>query len=246
MSSLVYTLESHDQRKWGLYGSFVLAAANFGTLLGGIAGFILRAVLSHDQLVAWGWRIPFLSGIIVSFSGFYLRSHGGDHVPGHHVPPASTASEDDDEYVPTSTERNPIFLAFAKGNRRSLGAATLVPMLWSGGFYLSFVWMAIYMAELLADAVPHAFAVNSLSLLVSVCFLFPLAGIISDHIGRRRTMTIGGVMMGVWSPFAIFLIGKGSAILAFLAQSLLGIALSLWGAPSKFSLHCQCILSSSL
>lgn len=57
MSSLVFTLESHDPSKWGLYGSFVMAAANFGTLLGGIAGYILRTALTQEQLIAWGWRV---------------------------------------------------------------------------------------------------------------------------------------------------------------------------------------------
>jgi len=59
MSSLVFTLENHPTSKWGLYGSFVMAAANCGTLLGSIAGFILRASLTQDQLVQWGWRVRF-------------------------------------------------------------------------------------------------------------------------------------------------------------------------------------------
>ena len=65
MSSLVFTLESHPKSKWGLYGSYVMAAANFGTLLGGIIGFTMREALEPEQLLTWGWRIPFLSGILV-------------------------------------------------------------------------------------------------------------------------------------------------------------------------------------
>jgi len=107
----------------------------------------------------------------------------------------------------------------------------MVPMLWSGGFYLSFVWMAIYMSELIPDPVPHAFGVNSGSLLVSVVLFFPVAGILSDRYGRRRIMTIGGVSMMALSPLLIMLIGYGNALLALTSQSLLGIALSFWGAP---------------
>lgn len=220
MSSLVFTLESHDQSKWGLYGSYVMAAANIGTLLGSIAGSALSSSLTHEQLVTWGWRVPFLSGIVVSFSGCYLRSHGGEsHLPG----------EGDSE----RRRPNPLRLAFSKGNRRSLAAATLVPMLWSGGFYLSFVWMADLMSdpELNPNTVPHAFAVNSLSLLLSVCLLFPVAGILSDLYGRRRIMTIGGFAMAVLSPIVVMLICKGNPWTAVVSQSLLGVALSLWGAP---------------
>jgi len=242
MSSLVFTLENHEPEKWGLYGSFVMAAANFGTLLGGLAGFVLRATLNREQLMAWGWRLPFLSGIIVSTSGFYLRGHGEDHVPAGHLPvrteteddaDASALDEDDmsqTDEIPT-TPTNPLRLAFAKGNLRALAASAMVPMLWAAGFYLSFVWMAIYMADLIDEPVPHPFAVNSAALLLSVCIFFPFAGILSDRYGRRRIMTIGGVSMGVLSPFLVMIIGVGHPIAALCAQSLMGIALSFWGAP---------------
>jgi MHS family proline/betaine transporter-like MFS transporter len=220
MSSLVFTLENHPKRHWGLYGSYVMASANFGTLLGGIAGFLLRSTLNDRQLHTWGWRLPFLSGILVAFSGIYLKyfcTDQDDH--GFHPHP---------ENEPT----NPIQKAFARENLRSLLASSLVPMLWSAGFYLSFVWMAIYMQDLIDPSVPHSFLVNSTSLLVSVCLLFPLAGIASDKFGRRRIMTIGGTGMGVLSPIMVMIIGNSdNSYAAMAAQSTMGIALSLWGAP---------------
>ena len=54
MSSLVFTLETRPSRRWGLYGSFVMAAANIGTLLGGVVAFGLRSTLTEDQLLQWG------------------------------------------------------------------------------------------------------------------------------------------------------------------------------------------------
>jgi MHS family proline/betaine transporter-like MFS transporter len=104
-------------------------------------------------------------------------------------------------------------------------------MLWSSGFYLSFVWMAIFMEDLIESPVPHAFGVNSAALLISVCLFFPVAGILSDRYGRRFVMTIGGVSVGVLSPILVLVIGKGNALNALVAQSSLGVALSFWGAP---------------
>lgn len=184
----------------------------------------------------------------MSISGFYLRSHGGEDHAGQngHVPVPESDNEDsvdghDDSIIRNGVSqesnqaiprtRNPICLAFAAGNRRALAAASMVPMLWSGGFYLSFVWMAIFMSELIDDPVPHAFGVNSGALLVSVCLFFPVAGLLSDQYGRRRTMTIGGIGMAVLSPLVVMLIGFGNALVALCSQSLLGVALSFWGAP---------------
>lgn len=264
MSSLVFTLETHETTQWGLYGSFVMAGANLGTLLGGLAGYALRSFLSYEQLVAWGWRLPFWSGILVSFSGFYLRSYENveddqnsrhcvastraaapsgtntirdsqnspDVGADHNTPlPVVKSSDDCEPIIPVISPPNPLRIAFAAQNRRSLLAAALVPMLWSSGFYLSFVWMAIFMEDLIESPVPHAFGVNSAALLISVCLFFPVAGILSDRYGRRFVMTIGGVSVGVLSPILVLVIGKGNALNALVAQSSLGVALSFWGAP---------------
>jgi MHS family proline/betaine transporter-like MFS transporter len=91
--------------------------------------------------------------------------------------------------------------------------------------------MAIYMAELIDPAVPHAFGVNSAALLFSVCILFPIAGHLSDRYGRLFIMTIGGISMMVLSPILIVVVGQGNSAAAFFAQSTLGIALSFWGSP---------------
>jgi len=220
MSSLVFTLERHPKSSWGLYGSFVMAAANCGTLLGGFVATVMRRGLSDEALHQWGWRVPFLSGILVSVSGFYLRSHGGDD-GGSHLHGTTT----------NAAEVNPIKLAFSRGNLRSLLAASLVPLLWSCGFYLTFVWAAIYMKDLVETPVPNSFMVNSASLGLSVCLLFSVAGWLSDKVGRKRIMAAGGILLGLCYPGALKMMGSGNYISAFAAQTSLGILLSMWGAP---------------
>jgi MHS family proline/betaine transporter-like MFS transporter len=223
MSSLVYTLEPRDPAHWGLYGSFVMAAANFGTLLGNLVATLLQASLTPAQLESWGWRLPFWSGILVSLSGFYLRSSAdGD---------AHRKSNDDAAEPTTTVPSNPLRLALSRANRRSLLASAMVPCLWSAGFYLSFVWMATYMHDKLEPPVPHSFTVNAMALLVSVCLFFPLAGHWSDVYGRRRVMTVGGVSLGLLAPLLLFVIRQGDPTAALGAQIGLGVSLSLWGAP---------------
>ena len=217
MSSLVFTLERHPASKWGLYGSYVMAAANLGTLLGGVVATVIRRTLSEEALYSWGWRIPFLSGILVSISGFYLKRHGEEDALGHGAP--------------TNSEANPIQLAFSRSNIRSLLASSLVPLVWSSGFYLTFVWMAVYMTDLIENPVPNAFAVNSASLAFSLCLLFPGAGWLSDKFGRKKVMGVGGIAFGVSSPLMIKLIDSGQSSSAFVAQMFMGVSLSFWGAP---------------
>mmetsp|Transcript_2143 Transcript_2143/g.3026 ORF Transcript_2143/g.3026 Transcript_2143/m.3026 type:complete len:546 (+) Transcript_2143:85-1722(+) len=217
MSSLVFTVEKRPKNKWGLYGSYVMAAANIGTLLGGVIAYTLRQTLTAEQLHVWGWRIPFLCGILVSLSGLYLRWYGDNTVHG--------------DEVAVERPQNPIKMALAPENRRSLLSATLVPMMWASGFYLTFVWMAIFMETLVQPPVEQAFAINSISLFLSVCIFFPFAGMASDVYGRKPTMAVGGFFLMVMSPWMVSIIGKRNPWLCFLCQSMMGVALSLWGAP---------------
>ena len=221
VSSLVFTLEHNPRHQWGLYGSYVMAAANFGTLLGGLIATFLRANMTEEQLLSYGWRIPFLSGILVSLSGLYLKFYGEED------------SLDHGHGAGGETIENPLAVAFRKENLRSLLSASLVPMVWSGGFYVSFVWMATFMKDLVVPEVPGAFLINSLSLFLSVCLLFPLAGILSDIFGRKKVMYTGGISLAILAPAMLSVISQGNPVAAFFAQCAIGIALSLWGAPSK-------------
>ncbi len=113
-------------------------AANIGTLLGNFVGALLRTVLTDEELVAWGWRIPFLSGIFIAFVAIYLRLHGEEHNPNE--------SDYGDEFGLEGSEQKHLWTeVFKKENLPSLASATLTPMLWGGGFYMTFVWMAIFM-----------------------------------------------------------------------------------------------------
>uniref|UniRef100_A0A7S1BSZ5 Major facilitator superfamily (MFS) profile domain-containing protein n=1 Tax=Corethron hystrix TaxID=216773 RepID=A0A7S1BSZ5_9STRA len=237
MSSLVFTLENVPRSQWGLYGSFVWATGNFGVLLGGVVGTAVRSSFSHEDLVAYGWRIPFLSGVVVSLAGFYLRWAEEDPSTETNTDPAAEMArlldgEGDGAPAPAPAATNPLAYLTAPENRRPLLSSAMVPMLWSSGFYLSFVWMAIYMQDLCRRPLDQAFLVNAAALFLGVCLLFPLAGWLSDRHGRRAVMTLGGAGLALFARPLLGVIGSsGDPWTAFGAQLLLGIGLSFWGAP---------------
>ena len=219
-ASLVYTVEKRDKSQWGYYGSLPMAAANVGTLLGNLCAAFLRQILSEEQLISWGWRLPFFSGILIAFVACYLKAYGDNVHTTEGVYDSSSS-----EYT------NPIKASFRKGNRLALLEAALTPLLWASGFYVSFVWMAIFMDELLDPPIKNAFWINTCSMLLGMTFMLPIAGHISDRVGRVKLMTASGVGLTALGPILLIMISKGNGFVAFLCQLALGVLLSFFGGP---------------
>lgn len=213
MSSLVFTLEHKPQERWGFFGSLVMAVANIGTLLGGLVGYITRALLNDAQLLSWGWRVPFLSGIFLSACGFYLRDHSGDM------------------HSTIKTHENPLKEAFRPANRRALVSCSLVPMVWAGGFYMTYIWLPIFMNDLIDHPIPGVFGVNTMSLFVAEVLLFPIGGILADKYGTKNVMTVGASLIFLFGPLLIIEVSQGKEVTALWAQTAMGLMLAIWGAP---------------
>lgn len=223
-ASLIYTVEMRPKQKWGFYGSLVMMAANVGTLLGNFVGALLRTVLTDEQLHSWGWRIPFWSGLLIALVAAYLRLHGEEHHPNE-------GEYDNNGESEHSQPKHPLREAVQRDNLTALCSATLTPMLWGAGFYVSFVWMAIFMQDIMDPPIENAFWINSMTLLFGVTLPLPLMGWISDYFGRVRTMVIGALGLGALGPIMLMIISHGRPVQAFFAQWTIGLLLSIFGGP---------------
>ncbi|HET6606983.1 MAG TPA: MFS transporter [Rhodopila sp.] len=71
--AVIMAVEFAPPGKRGIYGSFAPVGVTVGNLLA--AGvFYLVTMLSKDQLLTWGWRIPFLVSILLLGLGVYVRA----------------------------------------------------------------------------------------------------------------------------------------------------------------------------
>jgi MFS family permease len=68
-----YLLETAPAGRKCFFGSWQLASQNIGGIISGSIGVILALVLSPEATDGWGWRIPFLLGILIAPIGFYIR-----------------------------------------------------------------------------------------------------------------------------------------------------------------------------
>src|SRR5690625_280365 len=69
-----FMAETAPDAKRGTYGSFLEFGAVAGFVFGSAVVLALEAMLSHEQMVAWGWRVPFLLALPLGLVGLVLRS----------------------------------------------------------------------------------------------------------------------------------------------------------------------------
>lgn len=72
--SAVSFLAEHGGRRRGFAASWQFATGGLVTALASLFGVALTSLLTHEQLVAWGWRIPYLFGMLVGPAGLYVRA----------------------------------------------------------------------------------------------------------------------------------------------------------------------------
>src|SRR5437899_4505699 len=72
--SAVTFLAEHGGGRRGFAASWQFATGGMITVLASLFGLTLTTLLTHEQLVDWGWRIPYVFGMLVGPAGLYIRS----------------------------------------------------------------------------------------------------------------------------------------------------------------------------
>ncbi len=131
-TSVVFLVEGAAPGRRGLTGSWSVFGAVAGILLGSAVGAILTSILPQDTVYAWGWRVPFLLGLVVGLSGLYIRRR---------IPEAQVQSVDE------KPATSPVVEAFRTEWRAMLRVAGF-NVLNAVGFYMIFVYVATYLRQI--------------------------------------------------------------------------------------------------
>lgn len=218
IGSIVYTTETAPKHRWGLYASMSLMTAVAGTALGMAVGAVMHATVSEDDLNDWGWRLPFLAGIILGVVGIWLRKN-----------------IDDSEVFLAAKEKgqlseNPVWDAVTL-HRASLAVVFGVVALWASGFYICFIWMRVYTSVISPNPISNSPGI-AVGLLVFLCFVFPAMGYLSDVLhSRERVMLVGGSSMVCLSIVLFIQARDGHVAGLVLCLVIYATALAAWGAP---------------
>jgi MFS family permease len=209
--STAFLLEAAPTQQRALYVSLQAATQYLAVIFAGVVGFLLAHLLSADQLDSWGWRVAFLVGAAVVPLGLYVRRSLPETLKAH-VETAVTAEQ-------------------TRSGTRLLGLAL---MMLSGGTMCAYVvsYMATYSQDTLKLDANAAFG-TPLAEGLSFMLVAPLAGMVSDRIGRKPVILTGlGLMFLLVLPCYMVMSSGHSANVVYAATAILGGLMAVSYVPS--------------
>ncbi len=216
--SITFTTEHSGQKNRGLIGSFTVTSCLMGLMLGSATAALFSSILSDAQLESWGWRLPFLAGILICIVGYYLRRRVCE----------SPAYEKAKETGQLS--QNPVLEIF-KGYGKTLFTLVLVVMLHDLSFYILFVYMTTHLTEFLHLSKSTAFTINTINM-VFVSLITMGSAWLSDHYGRKIVMGTAAVLFVLGTlPLMMIVNSTDQTFYIFLAQALMAIGVGGYFGP---------------
>jgi metabolite-proton symporter len=217
--------ENAPPRKRALYGSFPQLGAPIGFFFANGTFLLLSWLLTDEQFMTWGWRVPFILSAVLVIIGLYVR------VSLHETPVfAKIAKAGKQVKVPMGTLLTKHLKATIIGTFIMLATYTL--------FYI----MTVYSMTFSTAAVPVGLGFSRNDVLwmlmmavIGFGVMVPIAGYLADKFGRRKCMIVITSLMIVFA-LAVFqpLLGSGNPtlVMAFLliGLSLMGLTFGPMGA----------------
>lgn len=173
---MIYLAESATTQKRGFITSFAATGANLGFLVASLIILILRNSLSSQQMLTWGWRVPFiiiglLGSVIAYFRLQLLETPAYEHL--------KTVNKINNK--PLSTALRTSSKQLAKIFGLNCMSATY--------FYVFFGCMPEYLQDYLNVSTNQSYLIESVALITMLVFV-PISGILGDKYGRKKMLTI--------------------------------------------------------
>ncbi|RDI45173.1 Proline/betaine transporter [Aquicella lusitana] len=184
-TSTAMLIELSPPAQRGFYGSWQMVGQILAMLLGALISLLLTQFLSIEQIESWGFRLPFIVGLLIAPVGIYIRLH----LDETHI---------DDSLL---RRKNHFAQKIWQHVDRFLIAMGLV----IGGTvstYTNLIYMPTYAAHYLHLSLTESYAALMAGVLLMVV-LMPFFGWWSDRIGRKPIL-LTALVLYLFSIYPLF------------------------------------------
>lgn len=216
--------ENAPATKRAFYGSFPQLGAPIGFFFANGIFLLLSWLLTDQQFMQWGWRVPFILSAGLVVIGLYVR------ISLHETPIFTKAKQQNKQVrIPIATLLTKHIKATVMGTFIMLATYTL--------FYI----MTVYSMSYGTTPIPQGLGFSRLSflwmLMVAVIgfgITIPIAGLLADKYGRRSTMMLITLLIIGFALLFPTLLSSGSQPLVILflllGLSIMGLTFGPMGA----------------
>lgn len=198
--AVLMAAEHSHTGKRGLHASWVQAGVPVGLLLANGA-FYLCSQLPPESFLSWGWRVPFLLGILLLGIGLFIRLHVLES-------PVFTAQKIEHTSLPIVEvlRRHPRNVLVAMGARFAENAY----------FYTFTVFALSYATDQLG--LPQSTVLNGVLIASALQFFaIPFFGALSDRVGRRPVYLGGAIFLALFAFPFFWMLGTKDNVTIWLA-----------------------------
>jgi MHS family proline/betaine transporter-like MFS transporter len=211
-TATAFLIENAPNRR-AFYASWQVATQGLAMFLASAFGFGLNTWLRPDQLESWGWRVPFLFGLLIGPVGLYIRMRM-DETP---------------EFARADKVKSPLWQTISQHTAQLLTTAAIV------GLASISVYLILYMPTFAVKSLHlpsyAGYLGGMISGIVSLVGV-PFVGSLADRVGPAPVMRVTAVAAIVlaWPLFKILLDHPSVATLT-VVQIALGILMAFYFGP---------------
>lgn len=169
-----YIREWAAPNRRALYIAFIPSVAQLGKGLAAGLAALMAGMLAKEDMIEWGWRIPFLLAAPLAILTVWMR----------------LTIEDSPEFAALAkankTTKTPMKEIFANYSK-PLAKVTLIATIQTIGTYIGTVFVAVYFSEVLGFSKSQASTIVLLAVLFA-SVLIPVAGLLGTRIGGKKLL----------------------------------------------------------
>ena len=224
--SAVYMAEQAPPSRLSLWVSSVPASAALGVLVSSLASLFLIDSFSHEQLLAWGWRIGYWAGTVLCLVSILLRIR---------LPESPEFEKIQQKELNLKYRVSTIFKQSA-----SLKKLLVIFSLAScyGIFYqILFIWMPTYLTYTQHYSQHDALQLNSIFIFILAC-TFVCTGYYADYANRKFLLAFSCTAMFLAAYPMFNMLASGSLTQAYIAMGVLTVIFGIY-VPTSFVMMVQ-------
>lgn len=177
VTCMVYLTEIAPKTKKGWYGSISFFSGIMGTVLSSVIAFMVTNFIPFESIILWGWKIPYLFGIVLLLAAYKLRNE----------------LIESPEFV-IAPENKCKFTSIFLHNYKNITFCFVLTLLAATVYSIFLVYMPTHLNTFKQLSLPLSIKLTSFNL----CFyglLLLIMGFLSDRVDRAKMVLVFSILI---------------------------------------------------